>query len=301
MSYKSIVKFVFILSLSGLIGCANVVRNAKNPENASTENLSVIATLVNGDGDAVIGQIDEETFVGTWKVLVPPGRHTITLKQVGFDRPARLTKTYQIDILPKKHYDILFSGDGYMRERDPALDSRFIGGAKRNYDPLVVIYRGTDKQEIVTQSFIDKNAREAQLRREQYQKEHSSEIAAQNARYEAMRKARAVEESRQAEENAKLVKQRGQKVCRSMGGTFSTFMPIRTIIGVRDLESQNDALYYLTAITEGNAGSQIQIRVSSIYRLDGSREVYVDKLDGETVYKTSQLAWVNAKDWRPCR
>lgn len=131
----------------------------------------------------------------------------------------------------------------------------------------------------------------------------SRQVAAENKQRELMRSAQANAESKRqmmhkAQENAKLVRQIGQKICRSVEGTFAR--PVAYSMGETIYEKPVPTRYYVTAFTENSANSKIQLRISSVYRMEGSKLINVETLGGKTVYRTNAVLWEDPNEWEPC-
>lgn len=101
-----------------------------------------------------------------------------------------------------------------------------------------------------------------------------------------------------AQLNAKLVRQIGQKICRSVEGTFA--LPVAQSIGQTLYGEAVATRYYVTAFTENSANSKIQLRISSVYRMEGSKLINVETLGGKTVYRTNAVLWEDPNEWEPC-
>lgn len=117
----------------------------------------------------------------------------------------------------------------------------------------------------------------------------SKQAAAENEQREMMHKAQV---------NAKLVRQIGQKICRSVEGTLAR--PVAYSMGETIYDKPVPTRYYVTAFTESSANSKIQLRISSVYRMEGSRLINVETLGGKTIYKTNALVWEDPREWEPC-
>ena len=297
----SLFSIIVVLQFS----CASVVRSTNNPNNIPDNQLSLIATAGANQakfGNGSISSIDGKSANG-WKFKTAAGWHEIVINGYGNTNILN-NRAFKFRLLTEagKRYDILTTGDAFVRNRDVASDNEFIGS---DLSKPFTMLSANPEGIFMGPTLAEKDRQEARQRTEKEIKESAEKrrfLNSEKERIESERKKSALDAKVLAENAKILFVQRkgviGEKICRVSQENSSRTSEV-IILGVRHYPKYSGKIT-LVGFVEAENNEKINITISAInfsrLQWDAGVEPNNSEYLDQTIYKGSDLR-INSKIW----